>query len=246
MTKDQVSAAIQVAVADAMATKADTDLIHSLPSRADLELLGASVAEIKSQQESCMCAVPVPLSFSGGDSPYHGDWESSWSVTNSGQTASFIDTTAPGGSGHGTIWTDGAKNAGKWYVEVTVDQHDINGGIGLRVDDSLYSTVYHDNQVCCVGHGTTDYPLIGRSSYMADGTVLGFALDIDNGSLELYADGANVGSMSDLQPNLDFTKPGWKVAAFDGSSAENKMQVTIRATPKYTIPSGYTYWYSNN
>ena len=80
--------------------------------KADLEALNNSFKLLKAHQESCACAAPQPLSFVNGNTPYPTDWTSAWTVSDSGRTAAFTDTTPAGGSGHGTIWSNGAKNSG--------------------------------------------------------------------------------------------------------------------------------------
>ena len=143
----------------------------------------------------------------------------------------------------------GAKDSGKWYVEVKIDHHDQAAMVGLIANNRVQSMVYHDNLVCCSGHEAglpRTYPSIASSDLMTSGAVLGFALDVDGGSLDLYVDGLRQGSMSDLQPNEDFSQGPWLVGAGDGSSAENTLRFTVQDGPAYWgVPDGYRYWYAS-
>ena len=68
------------------------------------------------------------------------EWTQLWTVSNANRTASFVDTTPAGGTGHGVVISNLPKAAGKWYAELRVDAHDRNGLVGLRNSDGQSSS----------------------------------------------------------------------------------------------------------
>ena len=68
------------------------------------------------------------------------EWTQLWTVSNANRTASFVDTTPAGGTGHGVVISNLPKAAGKWYAELRVDAHDRNGLVGLRNSDGQRSS----------------------------------------------------------------------------------------------------------
>ena len=156
----------------------------------------------------------------------------------SGRTASFS-----GAGGRGRLTASGGKSSGKWYVEVLVNSHSNHAMVGMYKSSTEYSMIYNSDMVCCVGHIGSSYPTLSTSAHLTtDGSILGFALDMDAGTLNAYHTGALVGSMSALQPNNNFATGTWRVSMADGTGGANSMSVTILDAPTMPVPNGFSYW----
>jgi len=144
-------------------------------------------------------------------------------------------------------WTWGATSkawgSGKWYIELTLDA--LSSVIGLS-DSSGGSTMGMYYQGCtpsclCCG-GAQGRPSYGNGRWN-DGDVLGIALDLETlpgGSVQFYLNNEALG----LVPTsyTDLTAKAWTVAAGDHTSGSNCNSVSIRSTPMYGIPAGFSWW----
>ena len=133
--------------------------------------------------------------------------------------------------------------SGKWYVEIEIGDHDANAMAGVYdIERNKYTAWYHSNLLCCVGHAGGSYPPWGDSDAFKSGKTMGILLNLDDGTLEFRSDGRRYGTVNAKQPKMQYKGGKWVIFVADGSSAQNRLEMTIRDHPKYAVPPGYRYW----
>ncbi|AHF10631.1 MULTISPECIES: SPRY domain-containing protein [Dehalobacter] len=129
---------------------------------------------------------------------------------------------------------------GKWYWEVTSVSGPTNTGIGIANSSASVSSWSWQEQNSRVYYGDdSGYPSIKTEDlgggYLAVGNTIGLALDMDEGTLEIYKNGNLLGTLCSDISSLGAVYPFFV-------SATNATSVTFNfgATPfTFTPPSGY-------
>ena len=147
--------------------------------------------------------------------------------------------TAAWNGGKGTVRSTISKSSGKWYWEVKLNQAG-NQFIGVATSSaSVNNTVGWDiggwSMVVDEGdrwhNGSQGYWAGGPFSFNND-DVVGVALDIDNGKIAIYKNGAYIGEM--------FTGITGNIYAAWGGEFSGTGTVNFGATPFiYAVPAGY-------
>lgn len=130
------------------------------------------------------------------------------------------------------------KSSGKWYWEVTFDSGSAAFFIGVANKAYPISTGSGTNYRAVYWYDGRKYPEnTTYSSGVSVGTVIGVALDLDNGTLAFYKNGVNQGNSHVNLINLGEVFPLF----IDGSTANSKtLTFNFGATPfSYPVPNGY-------
>lgn len=154
------------------------------------------------------------------------------------------DLTATSASGEwDSVISTISKDSGKWYFEMTFDSSTAGGAMVCLADITVDLTTFIGASSpagrCLSAGGTTYYA--GTGSYgggsFADGNILGFAWDANNGFVTIYKNGLNQGTWS-----TDAFLGTQSNVLYAGTSVQNGATVTFNfgATPfAETVPTGY-------
>lgn len=160
---------------------------------------------------------------------------SSVGLSNNNLTASL-------GGLHAVRATEG-KSKGKWYWEV---RSDTGGSIYIGIDDGIETVSHHGDT--SRNNRQRGYVYTGekfgttRTSYGPSFTtndVIGIALDLDNGTIKFFKNGADLGIA--FTNVLDMTLPVYPRVGAWGSSGTKLATANFGATPfAYPIPKGFS------
>lgn len=181
------------------------------------------------------------ISWINNSSNTYATWDPSNKASNI--TLSNGDLTAVVANGvAGMMRSTIGKSSGKWYWEVTLT--DINlpqgsgGGIAKSTSDlNNYIGFGADSWAFwfSTGDKLTNNSLTGFSTSPANGDILGFALDMDGGTISVYKNNTLLGGGAMFSSISGTLYAGW---------GTNNANYTITAnfgatTMTYTAPSGY-------
>ncbi|WP_432664898.1 SPRY domain-containing protein [Wukongibacter baidiensis] len=133
------------------------------------------------------------------------------------------------------------RSSGKWYWEMEIG-YMINMLIGIANNDASMQSAQYDTDNIRAYYSYDGNIFPGRTKYgerYTSNTVIGVALDLDNGTIEFFKNGVSQGvaftdisSMGEVYPY---------VSSGSGSYNENTVTANFGASPfKYDIPEGFS------
>lgn len=176
----------------------------------------------------------------------YATWNPTYTHTNFTLTAGNLVATSTTGAGR-AVATIG-KTSGKWYWEVSVSGAVSNADFGavnntanlssaLGLAGAFYAEACWTNQA-----GTSVYSITGGSYanqwwVLADGDVLGFALDMDTKALRIYKNGT---AQADVFSTGVLTGPYYPAIGANGSGGGLEFTTNFGASAfVYSPPSGF-------